>query len=160
MLDLPKFIRAEAQRIEAYAELVKQVDKFNGLEQAESEALARIEAANAKTAEIEAAVEPLIARAREEMADAKAEAHKALSDVRAATEGMLREATEKATAAQADALAKVKARIDEASALDAQIAAAKDELVGLQAQIGDLDPRVRDSLALIAKADAIKKAMG
>jgi dsDNA-specific endonuclease/ATPase MutS2 len=49
-IDIPKHIRAEAQRAEFFIELVKQADRFNSLEQAMTDSLSSIDA-NRKAAE-------------------------------------------------------------------------------------------------------------
>jgi septal ring factor EnvC (AmiA/AmiB activator) len=70
MIDLPKFLRVEAQRAELFAELIKRIDSINGIEAVEAAGQARL----ADLAKTEAATKDRLAQAETAIAEAQREA--------------------------------------------------------------------------------------
>lgn len=159
-IDIPKFIRAEAQRAELFAELVKRVDRLNSLEQSEAESLALIEKNRKEAQRVlddasakESHAGLLVSNAREQadhiVSDAKNKAKAAIDGANDTVRAILGEANDKRDKAlTAASLANIKA-----SEMDAKVAAAAETLKALESKIAE-------SKAIIAKAEAVKLAMG
>lgn len=160
MLDLPQFIRAEAKRAEFFAELVRRVDAVANLEQAEAESLALIEK-NRITAQ--ALIDGAKETAKVISAEANANHEKARSSIDAAClDGAniianARVEAEKIISNATNRVAEARKAESQAKAEEQQ---AKERLDEARKELAEIEPVLADALATIAKAEAIKKAMG
>jgi hypothetical protein len=159
-IDIPKHIRAEAQRAEFFAELVKRADRLNSLEQAEADSLAAItknrEEADQilKRASIQcgksiAMAKDDHAKAADSLAIAKEQSEQLLEDAKVQAQSLLLAAQEAADAQKAT---------DDAA--KSQLIDTRLQIEQAQALLSDLNDQVSEAQAVIAKAEAIKKAMG
>jgi hypothetical protein len=155
-IDIPKKVRDFAGMAEALAELVEIADKHNALVQFEAEHATRIAALTEQIAAKQQAVR--FAEAQEDEARRQALAimeqakidGQTIIDKAAAEADLIRKAADEAVEA-----AKAKERKAEADERKA-----KDNLASLAEQTNLLVAQVAEARAIIAKAEAIKQAMG
>ena len=151
-IDIPKKVREFAGMAEALAGLVEIADKHNALVQFEAEHEGRI----ARLRADEAAIGERIAAGRATVEQASIEANEIDRKAREGAERHAGEAMRKADAILADAeAAKVKERRAESDQRKAE-----KKLEQIQATLSHLNAQAIDAHAIIAKAEAIKKAMG
>jgi high-affinity K+ transport system ATPase subunit B len=155
-IDIPKKVREFAAMAEALAELVDLADKANAWQQQEAEHQARLAALAEQVAAKRNAVQ--LADAKEDEARRQAIAIFEQAKKDAAT-------TIAKAAADADTIRKaadeaVEAAKAEESRAEADERKAKANLASLAEQTKLLVAQLAEAQAVIAKADAIKKAMG
>jgi hypothetical protein len=151
-IDIPKHIRAEAQRAEFFVELVKRADRLNSLEQAEADSLTAIEANRKRADEIlshassaaqkdAAKAKAMLDAAKEKLASANEEAIKIIDKAGRSEE--LKKAKEK--------LAEINSAIEEAEKLAASLRIASEQkLAGLDAAVAVSEKKLSDINAAIA----------
>jgi DNA repair exonuclease SbcCD ATPase subunit len=159
-IDLPKHLRAEAQRAEFIIELVKSADKLNNLEQAEAESLARIEDYRKGAEAIEAECADRIKRADERVAKALGSAAQAVADAKAEAEQIVARAKTEAENLTANGRAALAALDAELTTSKQAVEDAKAVIAALAEQYEGLRNQADAAIAVIAKAEAIKKVMG
>jgi hypothetical protein len=155
-IDIPKKVREFAGMAEALAGLVELADKANAWQQQEAEHKARL----AQLAADESAIRERIAVGERMIAEAQACALVTTDQAKidgdtirakaAADADLIRDA-----ANQAVEVAKAKERRAESDQRKAEAACAT-----CVARLAELEPKVADALATIAKGEAVKKLMG
>lgn len=158
-IDIPKFLRAEAQRAELFAELVKRGDRLNNLEQAEADSLAAIEK---NRSEADAILASAAAQARQDMAkasEARQAAQEELGKARAEAERIIADARAQGERELAAARGKEMEALKAAEAAHDSAADAERDLLTAKELLAQLEPRVAEAQAVIAKAEALAKLM-
>jgi hypothetical protein len=156
MTDIPKKVRELAGMAQALAELVEFADQANARDQIEAEHKTRI----VQLAADEAAVRERVTVANVALADAEKRALAVYDQAKADADTIRAKAAAEAdqirdAAAQAVEAAKAKERRAEADQRKAEAACAT-----CVARLAELEPKVAEALATIAKVEAAKKALG
>lgn len=159
-INLPKSARQFIETAKGLADAIAAVDAINGLDQIEAESRARVAAmlsaaaideqtVRERIAATEAKIAATAAKARADEEAARAAAEKRLAESIAAAQATVSESNAKAAKAKALQLASEEAERKALANIDA-----------MSQRIGDLAVQLSEALAIVAKAEAIKKAMG
>jgi colicin import membrane protein len=154
-LDLPKFIRAEAERAEMFAKLVERADELGRWEQTIADAAKRVDALKKQAEAAEKAIATAESQARAIVADAV----NASADMERSAKAAVSEAQAEAAKirdAAADAAKAAKAKENAAEAAEKK---ALDGIKAAEAKLATVTKSLADAEAVIARAAVISAAM-
>jgi chromosome segregation ATPase len=155
-LDLPKFIRAEAERAEMFAKLVERADELGRWEQTLADAAKRVDALKKQAEAAEKAIAAADEKATAILVAAKSEAAGIATGAKSLVSDAQAEAAKiRESAVEAARVAKAKENAAEAAEKKAL-----DGIKSAEGKLAAVTKTLADAEAVIAKAAAIRAAMG
>jgi hypothetical protein len=144
-------VRKLAKMFKSLGDVVEVLDRVGSVEQAEQEAMARVEKLNAEAGKAKALIAACEQEAADVLAGAKVKADEALGEAITAAQGMQEQALSELKAAKADADLIVSAARDMLQKAEADAAAAVARRQDTEAEVVELEKRAEKARAYITK---------
>lgn len=154
-LDLPKFIRAEAERAEMFAKLVERADELGRWEQTISDASKRVDALKKQAEDAEKSIAAANEKATAILASAKSDA----AGITAGAKSLVNDAHAEAAKIREAAVEAARVAKAKENAAEAAEKKAVDGIKAAEAKLAAVTKTLADAEAVIARAAIISAAM-